>query len=134
MRRLQRVRNIDVQAQLQKMYNDPNAQFRGIQREALDMIVKGCPRVVVVMRTGGGKSLLFMLPALASPDGVTIVILPKTALQGDMRKRCQEIGIKHAVWNDDHAPPYEARIVFVVAESAVTKAFTDFVNSKAVYH
>ena len=51
-----------------------------------------------------------------------------------MQKRCEEAGIKHAVWSDDHAPPHEARIVFVIAESAITKAFTDFVNSKAVCH
>jgi superfamily II DNA helicase RecQ len=61
------------------MYGDAHAQFRGVQRQALDVIVGGCPRVVVVMRT------VFMLPALAKMGGVTIVILPKTALQGDMR-------------------------------------------------
>ena len=61
------------------------------------MIVGGYLRAVIVMRIGGGKSLLFMLPVLANKDGLTIVILPKTALQGDMRKRCDKTGIKHAV-------------------------------------
>ena len=61
------------------------------------MIVGGCLRAVVVIRIGGGKSLLFMLPALANKDGLTIVILPKTVLQGDIRKQYDETGIKHVV-------------------------------------
>lgn len=66
--RWRQIRGIDVDAQLKHMYG-PYAGFRGIQRQALDAIIGGQPRVIVVMRTGGGKSLLFMLPAAASRDG-----------------------------------------------------------------
>jgi superfamily II DNA or RNA helicase len=86
------------------------------------------------MRTGGGKSLLFMLPAWAAPGGVTIVVMPKVMLQEDMADRCRQQGIPVAVWSDNHAPPYEARIVFVIAESAVSVAFADFINAKVIAH
>jgi superfamily II DNA helicase RecQ len=56
------------------------SRFRGMQREALDAIISGQFRIIVVMRTGGGKSLLFMLPAAVSQDGVTIVVMPKIML------------------------------------------------------
>jgi superfamily II DNA helicase RecQ len=59
------MQDIDVEDQLKKMYG-AYARFRGKQREALDAIIGGQSRIVVVMRTGGGKSLLFMLPAAAS--------------------------------------------------------------------
>ena len=75
-----------------------------------------------------------MLPVLANKDSLTIVILPKTVLQGDIRKRCDETGIKHVVQSDDYTLLYKVRIVFIIVESAVTKAFTDFVNSKVVYY
>ncbi|KAL1582253.1 hypothetical protein WHR41_09118 [Cladosporium halotolerans] len=127
--RWQQMREIDVEAQLKKMYG-AQAQFRGKQREALDAIVSGQPRIVVVMRTGGGKSLLFMLPAAASRDGVTIVVMPKIMLQEDMADRCRKDGIRCAIWSDGRAPPYDAQIVFVIAESAVSQSFADFVNAK----
>ena len=59
------MREIDVDKQLKKMYG-AQARFRGKQREALEAIISGYLRIVVVIRTGGGKSLLFALPALAS--------------------------------------------------------------------
>lgn len=132
--RFQQMRKIDVQAELQRMYRNPRVTFRGAQRDALDLIVGGCPRAVVIMRTGGGKSLLFMLPAAASKGGVTIVVVPKMALQANMKQRCMEAGIKCAVWSENGAPPYDARIVFVIAESAVSKTFADFINSKKAAH
>lgn len=81
----QRMRNIDIQAELQRMYQTPQATFRGAQRDVLNVIVGGCPRAVIIMRTGGGKSLLFMLLAAVSKSGVTIVVVPKIALQANMK-------------------------------------------------
>ncbi|THZ13147.1 hypothetical protein D6C89_10612 [Aureobasidium pullulans] len=46
------------------------------------------------MPTGGGKSLTFMLLARCSPGGVTIVVIPLTALEGDIVRRCKESDIK----------------------------------------
>lgn len=132
--RFQQMRNVNVRDELRRMYNDPTAEFRGAQEDALHLIVNGCPRVVIIMRTGGGKSLLFMLPAAASKGGVTIVVVPKVALQTNMKKRCRDAGIKSAVWSDNRAPPYDAKIVFVVAESAITQGFTDFINAKKGSH
>jgi superfamily II DNA helicase RecQ len=127
--RWRQMQDIDVEDQLKKMYG-AHARFRGKQREALDAIIGGQSRIVVVMRTGGGKSLLFMLPAAASQDGVTIVVMPKVMLQEDMADRCRKDGIRCAIWSDDRAPPYDAQIVFVIAESAVSQSFADFVNAK----
>ncbi|KAK6433365.1 hypothetical protein LTR95_010457 [Oleoguttula sp. CCFEE 5521] len=129
--RWQQMRGINVDKQLKQMYG-PQAQFRGKQREALDLIVSGHPRIVIVMRTGGGKSLLFQLPAAASTDGVTIVVMPKVMLQEDMAKRCRKDGIRCAIWSDTHAPPFDAQVVFVIAESAVSQSFADYVNAKVL--
>jgi superfamily II DNA helicase RecQ len=104
---------------LKKIYR-AYTRFRGKQREALDTIIGGQSRIVVVIRTGGGKSLLFILPAAASQDGVTIVVMPKIMLQEDMADRCCKDGIRCDIWSDDRALPYDVQIVFVIAESAVS--------------
>jgi superfamily II DNA helicase RecQ len=127
----QRIRGINVDTQLRELFNDVTAQFRGVQREALRMIVEeGKRRVLVIMRTGGGKSLIFMLPARGSPQGTTIVVVPTTSLQQDLKKRCSKCFIKSAVWDSTRAPPFGAQIVIVIAESAVTKSFARFINIK----
>ena len=132
--RWENMRSIDVQVELQRMYHNPRATFRGIQRDALELVVGGCPRAIIIMRTGGGKSLLFMLPAAASKGGVTVVVVPKKALQSNLKQRCIDAGIKCAVWSEGRAPPYDAKIVFAIAESAVSRTFADFINSKTAAH
>jgi superfamily II DNA helicase RecQ len=49
--------------------------------------------VLAIMLTGGSKSLLFMLPAVASRDRVTIVIVLIVVLQQDMCERSNKKGI-----------------------------------------
>jgi superfamily II DNA helicase RecQ len=53
---------MDTTAQLKRIM-DKAAEFCGVQKEAMAAIVAGESPVVAVMLTGGGKSLLFMLPA-----------------------------------------------------------------------
>ena len=48
------------------------------------------------MRTGGGKSWLFILPAAGSIDGVTIVIVPTISLRQDLMDRYNRDGVLYA--------------------------------------
>jgi superfamily II DNA helicase RecQ len=80
-----------------------------------------------VMLTGAGKSMLFMLPVWAEQGGTTVVVVPLIALRGDMKRRCQKLGISCAAWDSRH-PPDAAAIVLVTPESAVTDGFATFMN------
>jgi superfamily II DNA helicase RecQ len=53
-------------------------------------------RLLVVIATGMGKSMLFMLPVSVSSSGVTIVISPLKLLQDDMLNRCDQLRILSA--------------------------------------
>jgi ATP-dependent DNA helicase RecQ len=69
--------------------------FRPWQREAIDALLEGPRRVLVVAPTGGGKSLTYQLPA-AVLSGVTLVISPLIALMEDQVRGLNARGIPAA--------------------------------------
>jgi superfamily II DNA helicase RecQ len=96
LRRYRQMRDVDIDVELVRFYGNTDAGFRGIQEAALQAIIHGDEAfILAIMPTGGGKSLLFMLPAAASRDGVTIVIVPMVALRQDIYKRSNEKGIPY---------------------------------------
>jgi len=120
---------LDLKPAFQRLAGRPNAEYRGVQEASLQAIMQHSLRLLVVMATGMGKSMLFMLPASVSPGGVTVVIAPLTLLLDDLLDRCQRLAIPSARW-DGRRPPYWARIVFTTPEGAATKSFTRFLDEK----
>ncbi|MBK8130717.1 MAG: ATP-dependent DNA helicase RecQ [bacterium] len=64
------------------------------QREAIEAALSGRD-VLIILPTGGGKSLCYQLPALAR-DGVAVVISPLLALMKDQVDACNANGIPAA--------------------------------------
>jgi len=78
---------------LQTMYG-ANAKFKTMeQQEAVIHTAMGTTQLFVILPTGQGKSLTFMLPAMQSHAQTTIVITPLVALAEDMLRRCKATGI-----------------------------------------
>ncbi|HTY95827.1 MAG TPA: ATP-dependent DNA helicase RecQ [Solirubrobacteraceae bacterium] len=67
------------------------SSFRPGQREAVVAALEGRDSLVV-MPTGGGKSLCYQLPALAG-DGLVLVVSPLIALMSDQLRRVREGGV-----------------------------------------
>jgi ATP-dependent DNA helicase RecQ len=70
-------------------------EFRPGQREAVQAALAGRDSLVV-MPTGGGKSLCYQLPALAG-DGLVVVVSPLIALMADQLRRLREAGVSAAM-------------------------------------
>jgi superfamily II DNA helicase RecQ len=66
----------------------PGASFRGLQEPMIRAVARGEWPIVQVTPIGGGKSLIFMLPAFCTPDSMTIVVSLLVALENDMEVRC----------------------------------------------
>lgn len=72
-------------------------QFRGPQEAIIQDLVAG-QDLLVLMPTGGGKSLCYQIPALLRP-GVAIVVSPLIALMEDQVAALTTLGIRAAYYN-----------------------------------
>ncbi|MCR2764897.1 DNA helicase RecQ [Microbacterium sp. zg.B48] len=82
--------------------------FRGNQAAAIDQIVQGGD-AVVLMPTGGGKSLIYQIPALVRP-GTGLVVSPLIALMHDQVDALVANGVRAAYLNSTQAAPQRAAV------------------------
>ncbi|MER5703303.1 DNA helicase RecQ [Micromonospora sp. NPDC002296] len=71
--------------------------FRGEQQEIIDHVVGGGD-ALVLMPTGGGKSLCYQIPALVR-DGVAVVVSPLIALMQDQVDALTAVGVRAGFLN-----------------------------------
>jgi ATP-dependent DNA helicase RecQ len=80
----------DIDLALRERFGLP--AFHPWQREAIEELLEGRHKVVVIAPTGGGKSLCYQLPA-AILEGTSIVISPLIALMEDQVRALTQRGI-----------------------------------------
>ncbi len=85
---------------LQRVFGYPN--FRHNQAPVIDTLLQGGD-ALVLMPTGGGKSLCYQIPALLRP-GCGIVVSPLIALMQDQVDALRQLGIRGAFLNSSLSP------------------------------
>ncbi|MEV3965118.1 DNA helicase RecQ [Nocardia sp. NPDC050193] len=76
--------------------------FRGEQRSIVDQVIGGGD-ALVLMPTGGGKSLCYQIPALVR-DGVGVVVSPLIALMQDQVDALSALGVRAGFLNSTQFP------------------------------
>jgi ATP-dependent DNA helicase RecQ len=116
-------------------------RFRGHQGEIVERVVEGGD-ALVLMPTGGGKSLCYQVPAIArhaGGQGVTIVVSPLIALMQDQVSALQEVGVAAAFLNStlDWAEAQEVEhrllradltLLYAAPERVLTPRFLDLMD------
>ncbi len=111
--------------------------FRGPQADIIDH-VGGGGDALVLMPTGGGKSLCYQIPALLR-DGVAIVVSPLIALMQDQVDALRELGIAASFLNSSLSGEEANRVerqmlagdiklLYVAPERLITSRFLDLLD------
>lgn len=82
--------------------------FRGFQKDVIETVAAGGD-ALVLMPTGGGKSLCYQIPALMR-SGMAVVVSPLIALMADQVRALSDAGVKAAYLNSTLAWPEVADI------------------------
>jgi ATP-dependent DNA helicase RecQ len=90
----------DPHGVLRRVFGFP--QFRGLQEPAIAHVAGGGD-ALVLMPTGGGKSLCYQIPALVRP-GTAIVISPLIALMDDQVAALRQLGVSAGALHSDLEP------------------------------
>jgi ATP-dependent DNA helicase RecQ len=120
--------------------------FRPGQREAVQAALEGRDSLVV-MPTGGGKSLCYQLPALAGDSDparpLVVVVSPLIALMADQLGRLRQAGVDAAMLASGMADGHnaqalrsissgEARLVLAAPERFASRAFRETLATREV--
>ncbi|MBL4595802.1 MAG: DNA helicase RecQ [Robiginitomaculum sp.] len=83
-------------------------RFRHHQYEVIETLLSGAD-ALVLMPTGGGKSLCYQIPALVL-DGVGVVISPLIALMQDQVSALHQLGVRAAFLNSSQTPQQQDEV------------------------
>jgi ATP-dependent DNA helicase RecQ len=114
--------------------------FRPRQRQIIEQAQQNRD-LLVIMPTGGGKSLCFQLPALLKP-GLAVVVSPLISLMQDQVTALQDNGIGATFLNSSLAPPEvrsretailngEIKLLYVAPERLLGEKFSAFLETIA---
>ena len=92
-------------------------QFRHQQQAIVEHVIAG-DDALVLMPTGGGKSLCYQIPALVR-DGLAIVVSPLIALMQDQVEALQQLGVNAAFLNSSLSAEENNRITRQVVSGEI---------------
>ncbi len=113
-------------------------QFKPLQREVIENVLKK-QDTLVIMPTGGGKSLCYQIPALIF-RGLTVVVSPLIALMKDQVEQLHELGVPALFLNsslsfDDYQDNMEqvrsgkTKLLYVAPETLLTPRLFNLLDS-----
>ena len=112
-------------------------EFRGPQEEIIGHVAGGGD-ALVLMPTGGGKSLCYQIPALMRP-GTGVVVSPLIALMHDQVEALRQLGVRAAFLNSSLDPQAQREVesqlrdgrldlVYVAPERLLTGRFLSLLD------
>lgn len=102
----------------------------------MDTVLKAQTDVVVILATGGGKSMLAIIPSLLETNKAMVLVLPLNSLIMDYEHRLQAMSVPYQVYRSNMALSPRENLILVSADTSQTTnwrtAISDLAHRKTI--
>ncbi len=98
-------------ASLRTLTSNPSSTFRAGQLEAIEQLVVNRRRVLLVQRTGWGKSAIYFIATRLLRDrgrGLTLLVSPLLALMRNQKEAAERMGLRAETINSSNQDQWES--------------------------
>ena len=115
----------NIRGAFQQLLQDPTVREKSkAQMEAILLVMRSRQDGLITMRTGGGKSMLWLIPTLLNPDARFIVVCPFTVLLDQQFELAKRHGLQAVKYNHGDVSR-GVQILFVQVEHVGCRKFRE---------
>lgn len=113
-----------IRGAIRELRKEPSAMEKSrAQMDALIAVMTESSDLVITMKTGGGKSMLWMVPHQLEEDAKSIVVCPFVALLNEQYENTTSFGLRCHKFSD-HNVPDDVQVLFMQVEHCASERFT----------
>lgn len=113
----------NIRHALKELLNDPHAREKSrAQMLSIMVVMRREQDAVITIRTGGGKSMLWMIPPLLDESIRLIVVCPYSVLLDEQCQKAADAGLRAVSFKLSKQPPKDVQILFVQVEHVSRKS------------
>jgi ATP-dependent DNA helicase RecQ len=106
------------------MYHKDTLRFKSVEQvQAIQAALAKKSDLFIILPTGGGKTLTYLLPIYMERELTTVIVLPYVVLVEQTEDQCRARGISYQVWRPTSYSIGNSQAVLVAVEHAVTPEF-----------
>ncbi|KAG2340022.1 P-loop containing nucleoside triphosphate hydrolase protein [Suillus weaverae] len=115
---------------LRYIRKDPTAKEKSqAQMDALVAVLTEKRDIMIAMKTGGGKSMLWMVPSVLDDDSKSIVVCPFVALLEEQYAKTSATGLRCHNYSHSKDVPDDVQVLFVQVEHCSSEKFSALLMS-----
>ncbi|KAG2067520.1 hypothetical protein BDR04DRAFT_1120426 [Suillus decipiens] len=112
---------------LQVVLNNKHAQWSSPKQcKAVIATLKQETDIIAMLKIGGGKSMLAILPALVEPEKAVVVVLPLKSLMTDWKRKLEVMKVPFQVYDQHHPLSTSINLILVSTDQARFKTWRQY--------
>lgn len=114
----------DALKTMRRVLGNPTVGWRSVeQRDAMMATLDRRSDIVTILATGGGKSMLAIIPSIMEEATATVLVLPLNSLIMDYQRRLTQMRVSYQLYGEDSQLDVTKNLILVSADKAQTRGW-----------